>query len=122
MITLFERIGGDEMVDAAVDKFYAIVLADDRIKHFFANTDMNKLRIHQRRFLTYAFGGMPEYLGKNMRDAHNALVNKRGLTDEHFDAFAEDFTTALHELGVAKNLIAEAKTLVETTRKEILNR
>ena len=40
--SLFEKIGGEAAVDAAVLKFYAKVLADDRIKEFFAKTEMDK--------------------------------------------------------------------------------
>ena len=86
METLFERIGGDAAVDAAVDKFYGKVLSDDRIKHFFEDVDMEKQSKHQKLFLTYAFGGIPSYPGKSMRKAHSHLVEKMGLNDEHFDA------------------------------------
>ena len=44
MSTLFEKIGGADAVDAAVEKFYAKVLADDRIKHFFEGVDMDRQR------------------------------------------------------------------------------
>ena len=40
--SLFERIGGEGAVDAAVDLFYTKILADDRVKSFFTQTDMNK--------------------------------------------------------------------------------
>jgi truncated hemoglobin YjbI len=33
--SLFERIGGEGAVDAAVDLFYTKVLADERVKDFF---------------------------------------------------------------------------------------
>ena len=42
MTTLFDQIGGEAAVDAAVDLFYKKVLADDRIKHFFEGVDMEK--------------------------------------------------------------------------------
>jgi len=57
MTTLYEKLGGAPAIDAAVDIFYDKVLADERIKHFFVNTDMAKQRQHQKNFLTYAFGG-----------------------------------------------------------------
>ncbi|MFT4693859.1 MAG: hemoglobin [Francisella sp.] len=71
MQTLFEKLGGEAAVDAAaVDKFYRKVLADDRVKDFFKNTDMKKQTKHQKHFLTYAFGGSDTYSGKGMRHAH----------------------------------------------------
>lgn len=41
MATLFEKIGGKPAMDAAVPLFYKKVLADDRVKHFFKNTNMD---------------------------------------------------------------------------------
>ncbi len=35
MSTLFEQLGGEGAVDAAVDIFYRKVLSDDRISHYF---------------------------------------------------------------------------------------
>jgi hemoglobin len=35
MASLYEEIGGESAVDAAVDNFYVKVLADDRTKDFF---------------------------------------------------------------------------------------
>ncbi|EDZ95559.1 group 1 truncated hemoglobin [Limnospira fusiformis KN01] len=95
MATLFEKLGGKDAVDLAVDKFYERVLNDDRIKHFFVNTDMKKQRSHQKAFLTYAFGGSDKYDGRYMREAHKALVEEQGLSSEHFDAVAEDLMETL---------------------------
>jgi len=40
MATLYEEIGGAPAVEAAVEVFYRKVLMDDRIAHFFDDTDM----------------------------------------------------------------------------------
>lgn len=40
--TLFEKLGGEPAVDAAVDIFYKKVLADDRISGFFDGIDMDR--------------------------------------------------------------------------------
>jgi hemoglobin len=45
---LFVRIGGEGAVNAAVELFYTKVLADDRVKDFFTQTDMNKQRMMQK--------------------------------------------------------------------------
>jgi len=82
--SLFERIGGRGAVNAAVDIFYEKVIADPKLKPFFKGVDMNRQRSKQKAFLTYAFGGAPNYSGKNMREAHRSLVEK-GLNVTHFD-------------------------------------
>lgn len=109
-------------MDAAVDKFYGKVLADDRIKHFFEGVDMVNQTKHQKVFLTYAFGGIPNYPGKSMRKAHAHLVEKMGLNDSHFDAVIELLGATLKELGVADDLIGEVAAIGESTRNDVLNR
>ncbi|MEP0874158.1 group 1 truncated hemoglobin [Trichocoleus desertorum AS-A10] len=123
MATLFEKLGGAAAVDLAVDKFYARVLQDERIKHFFANVDMMKQRAHQKAFLTYAFGGTDRYDGRYMRQAHKELVEKQGLNSEHFDAVAENLMTTLKEMGVSQDLIAEVAAIAAAPqhRKDVLN-
>jgi hemoglobin len=122
MSSLYERLGGAAAVDAAVDLFYTKVLADDRIKHFFDGVDMKRQAGHQKAFLTYAFGGSPDYSGKNMREGHKHLVEKMGLNDSHFDAVMENLGATLTELRVAPELIQEAAGIAESTRNDVLNR
>ena len=122
MSSLYERLGGAAAVDAAVDLFYTKVLADDRIKHFFDGVDMKRQAGHQKAFLTYAFGGSPNYSGKNMREGHKHLVEKMGLNDSHFDAVMKNLGATLTELGVAPDLIQEAAGIAESTRNDVLNR
>lgn len=122
MSTLFERLGGEATVDAAVDKFYEKVLSDDRIKHFFQGIDMKRQTGHQKKFLTFAFGGAPSYSGRSMQIAHQRLVTEMGLDDTHFDAVVENLGATLQEMGVPDELIAEAAGIAETTRDDVLNR
>ena len=122
MNTLYEKLGGEAAVDAAVDLFYKKVLADDRIKRFFDGVDMKRQASHQKLFLMYAFGGTQSYPGRAMRAAHKRLVDEMGLSDEHFDAVMEDLGSALKELGVPDELIAQAAETAETTRDDVLNR
>ena len=64
MSSLFEQIGGDAAVDAAVDVFYRKVLSDDRISSFFEDVDMATQAAKQKAFLTMAFGGPNNYTEK----------------------------------------------------------
>lgn len=121
MTNLYEQLGGQAAVDAAVDKFYRRVLADDRIAHFFDGVDMTKQAAKQKAFLTVAFGGPNNYSGKDMKDGHAHLVAK-GLNDSHFDAVVEDLGATLKEMGVSDELIAQVAAIAETTREDVLGR
>ncbi len=118
MTTLFERIGGEAAVDAAVDIFYDKVIADDRIKIFFENLDMVAQANKQKKFLTMAFGGPNNYGGMDMRAGHAHL----GLTEEHFDAVVENLAATLTELGVAADDIAEVAKIADSVKDDVLNR
>ena len=120
-LTLFEQLGGEAAVDAAVDIFYRKVLADHRINRFFDGVDMDTQAAKQKAFLTMAFGGPNNYSGKDMRDAHARFV-KMGLNDSHFDAVVENLAETLIELGVSQELIAQVAAIAETTRTDILGK
>jgi len=115
--TLFERIGGKDAVNAAVDIFYEKILADDRVNYLFENTDMPRQITKQKVFLSYAFGGLPTYDGKNLREAHKHM----DLTEEHFGAVAENLQATLEELNVPEDLIGEVMAIAASTHDDVLN-
>jgi hemoglobin len=121
MSSLYEKIGGEPAVNAAVDIFYRKVLKDDRIKHFFDGVDMEKQAAKQKAFLTMAFGGPHNYTGEDMRKGHAHLV-KQGLNDSHFDAVMENLGATLTELKVPGDLIAQAAAIAESTRNDVLGK
>jgi len=122
MSSLYERIGGEAAVNAAVDLFYDKLLADPLLIPFFEGVDMARQRAHQKMFLTFAFGGPANYNGRDMRAGHARLVNDLGMSDVHFDAVVGHLGAALTELNVPGDLIAEAAGIAESVRNDVLNR
>ncbi|WP_026959607.1 group I truncated hemoglobin [Aliagarivorans taiwanensis] len=118
MTSLFEQLGGQEAVDAAVDIFYRKVLMDDRISHFFDTVDMDNQAKKQKAFLTMAFGGPNGYTGKDMREAHKHM----NLTEEHYIAVVENLAATLTELGVSEEKIGEVAAIADTVKDDVLNR
>lgn len=121
MTTLFERLGGADAVNAAVDIFYRKMLSDDRVSSFFDNIDMDQQIAKQKGFLTMAFGGPNNYTGKSMREGHKHLV-ARGLNSTHVDIVIEHLGNTLRELGAAEADIAEVAAIAESARDDVLNR
>jgi len=119
--SLFEQLGGEAAVNAAVDIFYRKVLNDARINRFFDGVDMATQAAKQKAFLTMAFGGPHHYTGLDMRRGHAHLV-EQGLDDSHFDAVVEDLAATLTELGVPDELIGQVAAIAETTRNDVLGR
>ena len=121
MSTVYEQLGGDAAINAAVDIFYRRVLADAYIKRFFEGVDMARQAAKQKAFLTMVFGGPNSYTGKDMREGHRHLV-KMGLDGTHFDHVLAHLRSTLAQLGVGEAGITEVINLADTTRNDVLDR
>ena len=116
--SLYQKLGGKAAMEAAVDAFYVKVLADDRVKHFFDDVNMNKQRGKQKAFLSAAFGGPLPWTGKDMRKAHEGM----GLTEAHFNAIAENLVATLKDLKISQELIDQVVAVALTTKDDVLGR
>jgi hemoglobin len=119
--TLFDRLGGEAAVEAAVISFYEKVMTDPSLAPFFEHLDMNAQINKQIAFMTMAFGGPNKYSGKDLRTAHAKIV-AGGLHDKHFDAVAEHLRVTLAELGVDATTTSEVLDIVGGTRNDVMNR
>ena len=115
--SIYHQIGGNAVLDRAVELFYEKVLADERVRHFFDGVDMDRLRGTQKVFLSYAFGGPVMYDGAQMREAHRHLK----LTNEHFEAILEHLGATLRELDVREDLVAAAVDIAASHHDDVLN-
>jgi hemoglobin len=121
--SLYERIGGEATVDAALEIFYKKVLDDQSLMAFFRNTDMDRLLEKQKAFLTLAFGGPSNYTywQRGLRNAHRTAVEE-GMNDQHFDKVMLYLEDTLKQLSISAEIISEVIAVVEATRKHVLNR
>lgn len=119
--TIYNALGGEAAVDAAVNIFYRKVLADTRLQPFFVGTDMNQQIAKQKAFLTMAFGGPNNYTGRDLTSAHAKLV-ANGMNDSHVDAVLDHLNKTLQELKVPGYLIVEVMKLAESTRNAVMGR
>lgn len=117
-MSIYEKLGGAEAIDAAVDIFYRKVLVDDRISHFFDTIDMDSQHVKQKAFLTMAFGGPNEYTGKDMREAHKHM----NLTEEHFTAVAENLIATLKDLNAGEEDINAVVEVALSVKDDVLNK
>lgn len=117
--SLFERLGGQEAVNVAVDIFYRKMLTDDRVSYFFDDVDMEQQILKQKGFLTMVFGGPNKYTGKSMREGHAHLL-KRGLNDTHVDIVIEHLGATLNQLGVHEDDIKEVAAIANSVRDDVL--
>ena len=116
-MTIYQRIGGEAAVSAAVDRFYERVLADPALSHFFNGVSMSRLKAHQFAFLTQALGGPKQYTGASMRDAHSKLA----IEQRHFDSVAVHLVETLRELGVPEEIVGQIAAAVTPLSGQIVN-
>lgn len=116
MSTLYEKFGGEETIAKVVDYFYDLVLADPEVNRFFENTDMEKQRRHQTKFISFALGGPNQYSGGTMAKVHAGM----NLQPAHFDAIVRHLRAALEHFGVEEGDVNQALEKVETLREDIL--
>lgn len=120
-MSLYERLGGDAAIGAALDRFYEKVLADTRVSPFFGGVDVDNVKAHQRAFLAMAFGGPDGYTGRGLREAH-ARPRRQGLDDEGFEVFMGHFRSTLHELGVPGPTVDEVMDVAYGGRDDVMGR
>ncbi|HAT6324175.1 TPA: group 1 truncated hemoglobin [Legionella pneumophila subsp. pneumophila] len=119
--SLFERLGGQNAVNTAVDIFYRKMLMDDRVNYFFDDVDMEQQILKQKGFLTMVFGGPNQYTGKSMREGHQHLL-ARGLNDSHVDIVIEHLGETLKELGANEEDIQKVAAIANSVRGDVLGR
>ena len=115
-MSIYDSIGGASAVRAAVDDFYARVLADEQLAPFFTATDLNRLKAHQRAFIAAAIGGPEIYSGRDMASAHAGL----GIADADFDAVVGHLVETLTGLGVPEETIGQIGSVLAPLRPDIV--
>lgn len=121
-MTIYEQIGGQPAVDAAVDLFYSKVLADPLLEPLFAGVDMAGQNAKQNRFFTALFKAEATGVENYMRTSHAHLVEEKGLSDDHFNAVAGHLNATLVELGVPDDLTGRIMGAAAGLKDAVLNR
>jgi hemoglobin len=112
----YDRIGGGATVSEAVDRFYALVLADDELAPYFTDVDLARLQRHQVLLLSQVLGGPTAYDGRELGDAQRGL----GITDAHHHKVVAHLVSVLTELGADDDAIAAAGSVVAAVKPDIV--
>jgi hemoglobin len=115
-MSIYDSIGGAAAVRAAVDDFYARVLADPSLAPFFSGTDLDRLKAHQRSFIAAAIGGPEIFTGRDMATAHAGLA----ISDADFDAVVAHLADTLTGLGVPGETIGQIGSALVPLRSDIV--
>lgn len=113
--TLYERLGGEDMISTLIPAFYVKVLADAELAPFFRHTAIEKLHEMQRDFFAMATGGPVPYSGRPLAHAHHG----RGISKHHFALFTTHLVDTLLDMGVTQTEADEVIDRVNTFVNEV---
>ena len=114
--SLYERLGGKDAIVAVVDDFVGNVAADNRINHFFAKTDIPRLKKNLVDQICQATGGPCVYTGRDMVTAHSGM----GVTNADFDALVGDLVKTLDKFKVPEKEKGELLAILGPMRPQIV--
>jgi hemoglobin len=115
--SLYERVGGEPAIDAAVEILYERVLGDPALAPFFQGIEMETVKRHQRTFLAHVLGGPGQASAADIQRAHA----RHAIEQRHFYAVSDHIVDALYSLGVDEDTIAEVITLLAPLSRQIVN-
>ncbi|HKW80234.1 MAG TPA: group 1 truncated hemoglobin [Casimicrobiaceae bacterium] len=114
--SLYERLGGKDAIVAVVDDFVGNVAADNRINHFFAKTDIPRLKKNLVDQICQATGGPCVYTGRDMVTAHSGM----GVSNADFDALVGDLVKTLDKFKVPEKEKGELLAILGPMRPQIV--
>ena len=115
-MSLYERLGQQAGIRAAVDDFYARVVADPRLAPYFEGIDLAQLRRHQTALLVQVTGGPVEYSGRDLAVGHAGL----DITPDSFDRVVGHLVATLTDLGVSADDIGQVGAALAAHRDDIV--
>lgn len=116
MSTIYEQVGGGDVVRTAVTVFYNRVVDDESLAPWFEGVDMSRLKAHQRAFLSAALEGPKLFAGRDLAEAHAGLA----ITNDAFDAIVVHLVTALRDLEVDPSAIERVGVRLESLRAQVV--
>ena len=117
--SLYDRLGGYDVVAAIVDDFLPRLLADPTLGVYWRGKCTDSLKKDRQLivdFLCSAFGGPVTYLGRSMKVSHEGLA----ITDEEWRVFIEYVAASLRNLAVAERESSEFLAAAESLKADVV--
>jgi len=112
----YDRVGGGAAVRSVVDRFYELVLDDDRLASYFTRTDMARLKRHQVLLVSQVLGGPANYDGRDLREAHSGM----DISPAEFGLVASYLGQSLSEAGVEPEIIERVGATLAATEGDVV--
>jgi hemoglobin len=116
--TLFEDLGGRDKITAFTGDFVERLVHDDRIAHFFKETDLPRLKERITDQICHLAGEKKRYRGANMKNAHSDYPIHVG----DFNALVEDLQAAMDQAEIGFATQNRLLALLAPMERDIVNR
>ena len=119
--TLYERLGGYDAIAAVVDDFLGRLTSDHQFDRFFSGHSIDSKKHIRQLFIDQicaATGGPCIYGGRTMKVSHEGL----GITEADWDASAKHLVATLNKFKVKKREQDEVIALVNSLKKDIVEK
>jgi hemoglobin len=122
---LYDRLGGDAMIQVIVEDFVGNAMADPRVNFTRKGTgaewdpnpeNVGKLKEHLVEYFDAATGGPQDYHGRDVKSVHAGMQ----ITNAQFDAIEVDLQKSLVKFDVPAQERSEMMAILEKTRSDIV--
>jgi len=118
LIGVFEQFGGKPGIEALMEEFMIVLLADERMRPFFEGVDHVRVKRQLTEQICAILGGGCVYSGRDMVETH-ALVEIRRAD---FNALVEDLQIAMQRRGIPFRAQNKLLAVLAPMHREIINR
>lgn len=115
---VFEDFGGRPGLDALMDEFMTILLADPRMRPFFEKVEHDRVKRQLAEQFCAILGGGCVYTGRDMVAAHGAHRIDRA----DFNALVEDLQIAMNRRGIPFRAQNKLLAVLAPMHREVINR
>lgn len=114
--TDYELIGGEEAVEALVDRLCQLLQEDDQLVDLLGGTDTRQLRRHQALLVSSALGG-PEYAdGRTLARAHR----RRRIGRDAYRKVTSYVVQTLVEIGAKPAIIGRVGEALAAMERDVV--
>lgn len=115
--SLYVRLGGHAGLTRILDRHYERMLADDYLREYFLDVDIERLKAAQAAFLGRAFGDPGvTYTGAALHMAHKGQL----VTEQAFDLFVDSLVGAAADLGADAAAQEAMRGVLRSMRASVL--
>ena len=113
--TLYQRLGGVDVLRSLVDEWLLEASSDDRIREFFVHSDIARLKLRMVERICVQVQGPCLYRGREMYEAHADL----GIEDSHLRAFLQALDPAIQRAKIDDAMAEELRVVIRGLAEEL---